>query len=154
MTSFCGSVNDAEFLNDTSGSRRFWPVSVQGIDWGVRVDLGQLWAQAYDMWASDPAFDLTGEQDAERAAVALDSHTTISAEQETIEEYYRTEIMNMLFGKQNHSPRSVGQVGKILADLVGKHRKIGNKQRAWIFPFNEFATDRATWPATHQLKSV
>ena len=27
-TSFCGSVNNAEFLTDTSGSRRFRPVTV------------------------------------------------------------------------------------------------------------------------------
>ncbi len=43
-----GSTNQAEFLRDVTGNRRFWPVAVAGpIDVaGVKRDRDQLWAEA------------------------------------------------------------------------------------------------------------
>ncbi|GAF77177.1 unnamed protein product, partial [marine sediment metagenome] len=49
---------------------------------------------------------------------------------------------------------AVSLVGKTLADLVGKHRTLGGKQRAWMFPYNEFAVDQSTWPGINQIKGV
>ena len=44
---FCGTTNSQTFLNDPTGSRRFWPVSVGLIDltW-IRESRDQLWAEA------------------------------------------------------------------------------------------------------------
>jgi len=170
MTAFCGSVNDAEFLTDTSGSRRFWPVQVDTIDWGFEMDWTQLWAQAFAFWVESPAFDLTADEDALRAETAEVVHTSMTSEEEKIIGFYtahkghkkypevamnRTEILEMLYGKSRvFSPKTVADSGRVLLKILGKHRTISDKQRAWMFPFNEFATDSATWPTGGQIKGV
>ena len=169
MTAFCASVNEAEFLNDPTGSRRFWPVAVDGIDWTYRADVSGIWAEAYRLWQLDPRFNLTADEDAMRASAALHVHTMTSEMEETIAEYYRrhtdvgrfkavpmnrTEIIKMLFGTRAFSVKDISAAGKIIADISGKHRTIDGKQRAWLFPYNEFAIDRATWPDKNQMKLV
>lgn len=47
--SFCGSVNDAGFLGDSTGSRRFFIVDAEKIDYTKKINHSQLYAQAYDM---------------------------------------------------------------------------------------------------------
>lgn len=172
MTVFCASVNDAEFLSDPSGSRRFWPVTVDGIDREALkgVSFTGVWAQAYAAWKSDPRFELTEEEDRQRMVTALKHHTQVSAEEETIREFYRrhhghpkypdvamnrTEIMEMLYGRGHRwAPWVVSSAGKVLADIIGNHRTIDHKQRAWMFPYNEFATDVRTWPDKYHLEIV
>jgi len=41
-----GTVNDAEFLHDTTGNRRFWVVQVDAIHIDHSIDIQQLWAEA------------------------------------------------------------------------------------------------------------
>jgi predicted P-loop ATPase len=169
MTSFCGSVNQAEFLNDDTGSRRFWPVVVDKIDWSYQVDFEGLWAEAYRLWQEDSNFNLTAEQDRQRDHEALKTHSLVTELQEVITEYHRrhlhnsrfpeapmnrTEILKMLFGGRAFGSKDISIAGKIIADISGKHRTIDGKQRAWMFPYNEFAVDRATWPDNISLKSV
>lgn len=44
---FCGTTNNKSFLNDYTGSRRFWPVEVGDInlDW-IKENRDQIWAEA------------------------------------------------------------------------------------------------------------
>lgn len=44
---FAGTTNEAQFINDQTGSRRYWPVKVKNIDleW-VAKNRDQLWAEA------------------------------------------------------------------------------------------------------------
>jgi len=44
-TAFYASVNQREFLTDTSGNRRFWCISVTDIDVNHGIDMQQLWAE-------------------------------------------------------------------------------------------------------------
>lgn len=58
-TSFCGTTNKAIFLNDDSGSRRWWvvPIRKTKIDMGRLSDPGQLhqfWAECYAQVKADP----------------------------------------------------------------------------------------------------
>lgn len=162
LTSFCGSVNDAEFLNDPTGSRRFWPVQVDSIAWDFEMDWVQLWAQAHAFWAENPAFNLTAEEDAQRAARALDAHTIESDESETVREFLRLhmrnktypevamstlDVLRMLYGKQRtFNNKQKADTARVLCDIIGRKRTLDGKQRAWMVPFNDFATDRAFWP--------
>lgn len=159
VTVFCGSVNEAEFLNDSTGSRRFWPVVVDSIDWNYTVDFEGIWSQAYALWQQNPDFNLTPEEEAMRS-VSAEMHRLLSVEEETIVEYYRrhsgntrypdvpmnrTEILKMLFGNIRPSPIQISETGKVLGKLLGKHRTLEGKKRAWMFPYNEFAQDRSAW---------
>lgn len=47
--SFCGSVNEAGFLGDSTGSRRFFIVDAEEIDYTSPINHNQLYAQALDM---------------------------------------------------------------------------------------------------------
>lgn len=68
-TSFCATVNPEEFLNDETGSRRFWTVHVGNIDVERLNSLSkewitQMWAQVYEQYyKADPqGFRLTIEE--------------------------------------------------------------------------------------------
>ena len=45
QTVFCASVNDSEFLIDTTGNSRFWTLPVEALDYQHEVDMQQLFAQ-------------------------------------------------------------------------------------------------------------
>ena len=49
-TSFCGSVNQMEFLVDSTGSRRFLPLSILGCNHLHGIDMQQLWAQVWEFY--------------------------------------------------------------------------------------------------------
>ena len=49
-TSFCGSVNPEQFLNDSTGSRRFLPLQVTACDSLHAIDMQQLWAQVWTLY--------------------------------------------------------------------------------------------------------
>lgn len=49
-TSFCGSVNQMEFLNDSTGSRRFLPLSIIECDYLHGINTQQLWAQVWELY--------------------------------------------------------------------------------------------------------
>jgi len=44
-TVFAGTVNDLEFLRDSTGNRRFWPIEVSSITRDTEIDYQQLWAE-------------------------------------------------------------------------------------------------------------
>ena len=50
--SFAGSVNNREFLNDTSGNRRFLCFEVTGIDYRHKTDLDLVYSQALALYRS------------------------------------------------------------------------------------------------------
>lgn len=44
---FAGTTNEAHYLKDATGARRFWPVKVNRVDlWGLAANRDQLWAEA------------------------------------------------------------------------------------------------------------
>lgn len=169
MTSFCGSVNECEFLNDPSGSRRFWPVAVKSIRWDFDMDWAGLWAQAADLWAQDARFGLTAEQDALRVELAA-QHTSVSTLEEHVGTYLdthegapgverrlmnRSELLTLLYGRSaRFSPKEAADVGRVIEARYGPWRKIGGRQRVWDLPYNEFAMDPNTWPKVRHLAGV
>ena len=66
-TSFCGTTNKVEFLNDDTGFRRWWVIPVnQKIDMGDFIqpeNLHQFWVQCYAAFCENPqCFRLTDEE--------------------------------------------------------------------------------------------
>lgn len=70
-TVFIGTTNDAEFLVDATGSRRFWVVEVGQCDPdALNADRAQLWAEAVNAYGAGEQWHLDAEADAERAVLA------------------------------------------------------------------------------------
>lgn len=51
--SFAGSVNTAQFLNDTTGSRRFLCFEVEHIEYTHKIDINKVYAQAVKLYKSE-----------------------------------------------------------------------------------------------------
>ncbi len=51
--SFAGSVNTAQFLNDTTGSRRFLCFEVEHIEYNHEIDINKVYAQAVKFYKSE-----------------------------------------------------------------------------------------------------
>lgn len=61
-TAFCASVNEAEFLADPTGSRRFWPLSVLGCMADHQIDTQQLFAEMHTYASAGEAHWLSAEE--------------------------------------------------------------------------------------------
>ena len=61
---FVGTTNEATFLSDPTGARRFWPVSVGTIDIdAIRHDRGLLWAEAVEAFQAGEPWWLDPDED-------------------------------------------------------------------------------------------
>lgn len=56
LTSFFGTVNDEEFLQDSTGDRRYWIIPIEGIDLEQlkQINLDQLWGEAMYIATIEP----------------------------------------------------------------------------------------------------
>lgn len=67
-TSFCGTVNEKDYLRDETGSRRFWTIPIETIDKQALFSISsewvlQLWLQVYQLYLTDKnGFRLTDEE--------------------------------------------------------------------------------------------
>ena len=88
---FFGTCNESEFLTDTTGNRRFWPVEVQGTGRLPVFEMtteyrDQLWAEAYTRWTQHEPLYLTGEA-AELAVLRQEAHLAADPREPEIQEF-------------------------------------------------------------------
>lgn len=95
---FFGSTNTTDFLQDTTGNRRFWPVDVGEVPHEKNVwkdltddEISQLWAEAKARWQSGEPLYLTGLV-AEEAQIKQEEHREISAHEGLIEAFVERQI--------------------------------------------------------------
>lgn len=71
LASFIGTVNnDAGFLDDPTGSRRFRTCTLEAIDWSyASLDVNQIWAQAYALYRAGKPWDLTNDEAAQASEI-------------------------------------------------------------------------------------
>ena len=86
--SFIGTTNQAEFLNDESGSVRWLCFIIESIDWSYKekVDINNVWAQAYHLFKTNFICDLNTEEIKENEEYNKQFHITTS-EFELINKY-------------------------------------------------------------------
>lgn len=89
---FFGTSNDREFLKDTTGNRRFWPVDVgvhpakKSIWNDLLGEVDQIWAEAYMYWALGEQLHLTKDIE-DMAYEQQESHRETSGKEGLISEY-------------------------------------------------------------------
>ena len=95
---FFGSTNTTDFLQDTTGNRRFWPVDVgeqphKLTVWKDLTDdvITQLWAEAKARWQSGEQLYLSGMVE-EEAKLKQEEHREISVREGLIEAFVEKQV--------------------------------------------------------------
>lgn len=89
---FFGTSNDSEFLKDSTGNRRFWPVDVglypapKSIWADLPREVDQVWAEAYIYWQLGEPLDLSGEAEAQ-ARHAQEEHREFNGKEGLIRDF-------------------------------------------------------------------
>ena len=90
MASFVGTVNDESgFLNDPTGSRRFWVMGITGIDFSYSKDLNpdDIWAEAMAAYKTGESHDLDQVQ-RDRAEEIASEYRVINSTEEAIKKCF------------------------------------------------------------------
>lgn len=144
-TVFCASVNQAEFLVDTTGNSRWWCLPCKAIDYRHGIDLQQLWAQALSLYRAGEPWWLTREEEAELDALnryfeAGDEIEDLIASGWNWDEYERDLSMGLgdwmnatailkSCGMQNPTKMQVRRAGEVLRKLTGREPERRGKAR-------------------------
>ena len=94
---FFGTSNDSEFLKDTTGNRRFWPVDVgihkarKSVWEQLPREVDQIWAEAYTYWQLGERLFLPAEVE-QMAQAAQAEHRETSGKEGMILEFLGREI--------------------------------------------------------------
>lgn len=89
MTSFIGTINnEGGFLSDPTGNRRFMTCKINEIDWSyTKLDVDQIWAQAYDLYLTGEPWDLS-RQEYQKAAEINESYQVDDLVEAAILKYF------------------------------------------------------------------
>lgn len=122
--SFIGSTNLTEFLNDPTGNVRWIPFEITGIDWNYSkvIHIDQVWAQAYALYKSGFACDVTAQEVKENEEENR-QFTVVSQEMELLMKYYTPGT------KENHDLfRTTGEIEIGLKETTNGMVKVSNNQ--------------------------
>lgn len=165
-TIFGASVNEFEFLLDTS-NRRFWPCHVTGVNWRHGIDTQQLWAQAAHLLASGETWNLDEDEGAAHAVVA-ERHRVIGYAESLLDELNarvatidRSEwsfASSAEIGKYYRLDTNSANwraVGRALRNLFGEPRASSGK-RGWQVPIrrHEFVSGYVSYNPLPNLRVV
>ncbi|MDY0410130.1 virulence-associated E family protein [Paracerasibacillus soli] len=104
---FFGSTNSFEFLKDTTGNRRFFPLPVNKnrrkkdpFESLTDEYIDQVWAEAYQLYLDDEPLHITDESVKKRAEELQREHTADDGQLGVIEEYIRKEHLDRVCARQ------------------------------------------------------
>lgn len=89
---FFGTTNNSDFLQDTTGNRRFWPVDtgeippVKSVWKDLDREIDQVWAEALVRWQAGEPLYLTGELE-QQARAKQEEHREASSREGIIREF-------------------------------------------------------------------
>lgn len=89
MCSFIGTANNQSgLLNDPTGTRRFMVCKLLNIDWSYsKMDVDQIWAQAYALYLQGEPWDLTPDE-RKQADEINENYQVIDIVEETIKKWF------------------------------------------------------------------
>jgi len=132
--SFVGSVNEVEFLTDTTGNRRYLVIDTVSIEYKHKVDIDLVYSQAYSLLKSDFHF-VFDHKDIDRIDENNQKFTYQSTEEELLLKHYRhpqegdTNILTLtttdiLMELQNQTKLKLGDPSSIkrLGNALQKHK--------------------------------
>lgn len=89
LSNFIGTVNnEGGILNDPTGHRRFMIAHLTSIDWSyTKLDVDQVWAQAFELYLSGESWQLTGAE-LDAASAINDEYQVTDLVEEAIKELF------------------------------------------------------------------
>ena len=147
-TVFCATVNDENFLVDSTGNTRFWTLPVTKIDYAHDIDMQQVFAQLkvyYDdgvqWWLTADEEAQLEEQNKKHRAVSAIRERLLDAIDPDIEATSKTPAMTctkVLKQIRIEQPTSaqVKECGVVLRELLGDPT-MTHGQSHWRVPFRE-----------------
>ena len=145
QTVFVGTTNKREYLQDETGGRRFWPVSVSNVDITKLTDArDQLFAESVHLyrkgvvWWPDGSFEAQHISDEQEGRFEADEWQRIVAEWLTGNLTTRTTIGDvgfnaLLIDKDQLTPDKQRRITKIL-ERLGWQRRRTKQERWWELP--------------------
>ena len=165
-TVFCATVNDHNFLVDTTGNTRWWVIPVININYAHGIEMQQLFAQLAIDFHSGAQWWLTSEEE-DRLETLNKSHRSISAVRERIlaaidlDRVQRTDLPAMSaievlidIGVKNPSNTQCKECAAVLREYLGDPKKINGfykwripLQQNYMNPFSPTAEGRVLKPS-------
>lgn len=147
-TIFAASVNDRQFLMDTTGNSRFWTIPVERIDYDHRIDMQQVFAELKGKWTNGSQWWLTPEEESTLSTINH-QHRLQSAIEVRIEEALNpdrvgdaglprltaNEVLKVL-GYEKPTNGQSKEANVALRALLGESRKVNGYNR-WSIPWRE-----------------
>lgn len=146
-TVFCATVNEENFLVDTTGNSRWWTLPVTAIDYQHNVDMQQLFAQlAVDLhngaqwWLTSQQEVLLAEQNRQHRAVNVIEEKLLSTidpspSADQPQALSSTEVLQRL-GYDKPSNPQCRECGSILREYFGEPKKINGTMK-WRVPLRK-----------------
>lgn len=147
-TVFCATVNDDNFLVDSTGNSRWWTIPVTAINYNHGINMQQVFAQLATLIEDGETWWLTPEEEAEleqhnkkHRAVSviheriLEALDLIRIDENGLPTMTATQVLQRLEIKFPTNSQSKECAG-ILRELLGEHKRI-NGSNKWRIPFKK-----------------
>lgn len=132
--SFCGSINNRQFLRDETGSRRWFIVELDGIDYKMNYNVSGMYAQALELYKNGFQYWFNGNDIAEMEAKNAE-FTELSMEEELLlQTFYKsdddddidvqtltTSQIASIIAKDNERMNINNSVIRLLGKALSKH---------------------------------
>ena len=124
LCSFMASVNNLDFLNDATGSRRYLPFEVERIDMdkAKTIDMDLLWSQAFHLFTNGFRYWFNSVE-VEKLNERNKHFAIITIEEDLLNYYYKSEASNSM---ERHIELTTGV---ILVHLENKSRNKLSKKK-------------------------
>jgi predicted P-loop ATPase len=141
---FIGTTNEAAYLRDPTGNRRFWPVRCTAIDLpALELDRDQLWGEAVHRYLAGEAWHLAPET-AALAAAEQDARRYVSELEQDVSDYLERMAV------QGNTELAVRDV---LRDVLGINSTDDPRAAAAVGAQVAAAMNRAGWDRVHRTGS-
>ena len=153
-TAFVATVNDPQFLRDTSGNRRWWVLEVNKLNAEHNLDMQQVWAEFYNIYLNGQTYHLEKDE-FEMLNITNKKHTTPSSMEEILKQKFNwhepmrtlkmtaTEVLNLCgFDIRNNKGEQIKECHRLLRELTNELPKtIRGNTIYYLPPIN----NQATW---------
>jgi putative DNA primase/helicase len=142
-TAYIATVNDEKFLSDDTGNRRWWTITAKEIDLNHGLDMGQVWAEVYNLWVSGSLPYLSKDEQLQVNKENLE-HEKIDPLREKLLDSYNwtsdlrrylpaTKVLEELgFNKPNRSEAT--KMGNLLKEFTKNNSKMKDGYRLYAVP--------------------